>query len=281
MLGLSLVLVAGIAWLDNLTGPSIHFGVFYLVPVAISTWFGGRIQGLALALAAVLLWVVTDVSWTPDQHYSPAAHLWNTSARLAQLLLFSWLVGVVRVQIDELKRHAERDPLTGLRNRRAFLDALSVEHHRLVRFRHPFSLAYIDLDNFKAVNDRQGHAEGDRLLTTVAQVMRERTRSTDVAARLGGDEFAVLLGETSSEAAVAAVRELEAALRRGMERRNWPVTFSIGVVTFRGPARSVEETLHLADQLMYLTKRGCKDAIRHQEWDGGRLSPPRPVEKHP
>ena len=142
------------------------------------------------------------------------------------------------------------------------------------RLQHPISLAYIDLDNFKLVNDTEGHSEGDRVLRTVAGILKERSREIDSAARLGGDEFAVLLVEADAQAAIAFVTMLQERLQSGMTAEGWPVTFSIGVVTFRSPADPVDEVIRCADRLMYEVKRRSKNAIMHQQWEQGALSPP-------
>ncbi len=134
---------------------------------------------------------------------------------------------------------------------------------RAARYQHPFTLAYIDLDNFKLVNDRFGHATGDRALSTVAGFIREHSRRTDALARLGGDEFALLLPETDEDVARAAIAKLRKGLTQEMQRHGWPVTFSIGVVTCRACPGSADELIAAADRLMYSVKNGGKDDDRY------------------
>nr|MDQ3806083.1 GGDEF domain-containing protein [Acidobacteriota bacterium] len=114
------------------------------------------------------------------------------------------------------------------------------------------------------VNDHLGHSAGDRLLKSVAEIIRRDVRSIDVVARLGGDEFAVLMPETDEQAARAAVSRLRQRLALSARRHGWPVTFSIGVVTFDAPPASVDEMLRAADELMYAAKRLGKDSVRHR-----------------
>lgn len=273
VLVLSAVLIAAIAWFDSFLGPWVHTGVLYVGPVALTAWHCGRLHAVMLAIAAVFIWLATD-SWWTNQYYHPYVHLWNSFVRLFLLLLTAYFMSSFRSQFILLQNYAEHDPLTGLCNRRSFIKNLSYEYNRLARFHHPLSIAYFDLDNFKSVNDTHGHAEGDRLLCMVAEVLARRGRNTDVPARLGGDEFATLLVETNQEAAIAAIQGLSRELRHSMLREGWPVTFSIGVVTFCSPADSVDEMLHCADQLMYLVKHNHKDGILHQRWDQGALTPP-------
>ena len=126
------------------------------------------------------------------------------------------------------------------------------------------TLLYIDLDNFKQVNDAFGHETGDELLIEVAATIRTNVRSTDTVARLGGDEFALLLPETDQEAALVVTNKLREALLVSMQRREWPVTFSIGLVSFATPPESVEEMLKQADAVMYSVKLKGKNSIAAQ-----------------
>jgi diguanylate cyclase (GGDEF)-like protein len=120
------------------------------------------------------------------------------------------------------------------------------------------------VDDFKQVNDHLGHSAGDRLLRTVADTIRENVRGIDVVARLGGDEFAILMPETDGAAAGVVVRRVRRRLLDAARAGGWPVTFSIGVVTFDTPPASCDEMLQAADDLMYAAKRHGKNAIRQR-----------------
>jgi diguanylate cyclase (GGDEF)-like protein len=122
----------------------------------------------------------------------------------------------------------------------------------------------MDLDDFKAVNDAFGHAEGDRALRAVADVLRRRVRAADACARLGGDEFAVLLRGASPEAARRALEQLRRELAAEMERGGWRVGFSTGAVTVKKFDGTLGEALHIADGLMYEAKRAAKGSLRHE-----------------
>ncbi|MBS1852939.1 MAG: diguanylate cyclase [Acidobacteria bacterium] len=158
------------------------------------------------------------------------------------------------------KELSRMDSLTVLPNRRAFYEALDVERLRSRRYGRPLTLAYLDLDNFKQVNDAWGHAAGDELLVTVASTIRNTLRSTDFLARLGGDEFAVILPESDAFAAQAVLRKLQAALHAALERR--AVTVSIGAATFLNPQDSVEMMLTIADNTMYSVKKKGKNDVK-------------------
>jgi diguanylate cyclase (GGDEF)-like protein len=156
---------------------------------------------------------------------------------------------------------ARIDPLTTVPNRRAFYEALDKERVRSVRYRRPFTIAYIDLDNFKRVNDSLGHAVGDELLVHVAAGLRSNLRASDFVGRLGGDEFAALLPETDATAAKLVLCKLRLRLLEEMKAHSWQVTFSIGAATFLDPPDSLDVIVRVADETMYAIKTHGKDDI--------------------
>ena len=194
---------------------------------------------------------------------------------IGSLFLNVVLICVVVMLLVTLKRRLSdeaafvaTDELTGLMNRGSFIARLDAELARAARYGRAFTLAYVDLDNFKAVNDLEGHDTGDELLRRVADALRSSTRQTDVIGRLGGDEFAVVLPETAGGATGSMLENLRKRLIRAMAQGGWPVTFSIGAVTFEAPIDTSREALRVADAAMYSVKRSGKDGIRHVVWDG-------------
>ncbi len=139
-----------------------------------------------------------------------------------------------------------------------------MEINRARRYDRPFTVVCIDLDNFKTVNDCFGHSTGDMILRSVARTLQENIRVTDTLARLGGDEFAILLPETGRSVAETILRKVRKINLDIMRRHGWPVTLSIGVVTFARPPSTVDETLRKADQLMYAAKNSGKNSIRYE-----------------
>jgi len=156
---------------------------------------------------------------------------------------------------------ARIDPLTMVPNRRAFYEALDKERVRSLRYHRPFTIAYVDLDNFKKVNDSLGHAVGDELLVEVAMGVRSNLRDSDYVGRLGGDEFAILLPETDATAAQLVLRKLRLRLLEQMKAHSWQVTFSIGAATFLDPSDSLDVIIRMADETMYAIKAHGKDNV--------------------
>ena len=196
-----------------------------------------------------------------------------TVVQVAVLALVAWLTAWVHALLRREQARARQDQLTGLTNGRGFTEAVGGEVARLQRYRHPFSLAYLDLDDFKTINDRQGHRAGDAVLRTVAVTLRRSLRPSDVVARLGGDEFAILLPETDAAAAQAVLERVRTTLVLVSQGQDGPVTASIGLLTCRRPA-AVEEVLERADRLMYAGKRQGKNQVQQEVINGSRPSRP-------
>jgi diguanylate cyclase (GGDEF)-like protein len=166
----------------------------------------------------------------------------------------------------ELRHQASTDALTGASNRRSLMERLKIEFERVQR--HPelhCSLLAIDLDHFKQINDRHGHAAGDAVLRHVTELMRQDTRQVDVVARSGGEEFTLLLPDTGIEAALA----LAERLRKRLEATPAPwgehgivVTASIGVSAVVDVDISPDDALARADQALYKAKDAGRNLVR-------------------
>lgn len=170
----------------------------------------------------------------------------------------------LRSALERESRLSRTDPATGVANRRLFIEFAKVELESAHKFSHPLTVVYIDIDNFKMINDTCGHHTGDQVLQTVAETIKNSLRETDVVARLGGDEFAMLLPKSEYEPAQIVIRRVQKRLLESMERQKLTTTFSIGAVTFIQPPTSVEEMIKQADCLMYLVKNNGKNKIEHR-----------------
>ena len=157
------------------------------------------------------------------------------------------------------RRLALSDPLVGVANKRHLELALSHEIEQLRRHGRPFTLIYLDLDQFKPLNDQQGHAEGDKVLKALGAFLQANVRKTDLVARVGGDEFVVLMVETNAKSARQRVPELFVAAQSFFRTSSWPVTASVGAAVLAEPPESVEDALSRADNLMLMAKRQGRD----------------------
>jgi diguanylate cyclase (GGDEF)-like protein len=252
--------IAMIGWIDRLTGVYLSFSLFYLMPIAAVAWLYGRRSGNACAALATLVAGVGDLFVAGHLGF---AQYWNAGVRFGTFALVVTVLARLRASLDNEKKLARTDPLTGAANPRWFSDVAETELLRARRYGRPVSLAYVDLDNFKAVNDELGHSTGDRLLRLVAEIMAANVRPSDLVARLGGDEFAVLLPETDSDSAAVAFHRIRVLLLEALREQGWKVTASIGITEADG-SQSVDDLISSGDVLMYEAKRGGKDRIA---WD--------------
>ena len=228
-------LIAAIAWLDAVTGPKVALNVFYLLPVMLVAWATASTGYGLLAVLATFLVGPFEAYRNGYAFYSLPVALWNAGMRTAVFCIVLLLLAEVRRLVARLREQSLTDELTGVANRRAFTLVAAREIERSRRYAHQLSLAYLDIDGFKAVNDRQGHAVGDRVLIALAGAVRAAARSVDTVARLGGDEFVVLMPETDECAALPLADRLREvcsqAAGAGLER----ITCSVGVVTYERP----------------------------------------------
>jgi diguanylate cyclase (GGDEF)-like protein len=259
ILGLLLVVLMGAA--DYLSGPEFSFSIFYLFPIYLVSWYAGRQPGIAVSIACGLAWYLAD-HLNGHVYSAPLIPYWNTSVRLGFFLISTYLISELRLRLTFEADLAMTDPLTKIANRRGFYRAVEIELVRLSRISRPLTVAYVDIDHFKAINDRLGHHIGDELLRTVAGSIQSQVRKLDTAGRLGGDEFILLLPETGHEAANELLSRLKTLLTHEMRLRDWPVTFSIGAATYLDPPESIDEMLRQADRLLYAAKTDGKDTIR-------------------
>ena len=266
ILGIALLGVLAVGIPDYLIGFDISLSIFYLGPVGIAAWYGGRGLGVLIALISTVTALAADFS-AGHHVVRPGMVLWAGLLHLGFMLVFTWLLDRLRAQIAIEAHLARSDMVTGIFNRRAFMEHLRYCLQIEAREGKPITLAYIDLDDFKRINDQYGHDEGDRVLRTVASTLTQSVRRADVVARLGGDEFAVLLAGADRMNAERLIDKLRCALRQAFDRERWMVTCSIGCVTFQQPLPSADGALQAADALMYQIKRQGKNAAAFENFN--------------
>lgn len=251
------VVLLALAWGDYVTGFEISFSFFYLIPISIATWYVGIRSGYFMTISGVVMWLITNFM-AGETYSSEWIRFFNAAIRLAVFMMIAGLLNELRDALQKEHEIAHTDYLTGAFNSREFHEQLAFEIKRARRLQYPISLAYIDLDNFKRVNDAYGHSTGDIQLKRVAQIMSATIRKTDVFARLGGDEFALLLPNLDSEHAKLVFHKIEQAVLQGLAELHSPITLSAGVVTFKSTPDNVDDMLRKADALMYEAKHSGK-----------------------
>ena len=255
---LCLIAIVLILAADIRAGTDIRLHILYVFPLAILT-----LRHASMAVVFVMVAIVLVAQLMTFYHDGLTVFSFATDALVALVTnaLLVFMARQVRISQLALTEQATRDALTGLPNRRAFMGALEEEIARQQRYGNVFSLAVVDLDGFKGLNDTQGHAAGDAALRWVAEVLHANTRASDVVGRLGGDEFAVLLPQTQGDACARMLQQLCDAIAVRMTQAGFPVTASIGHLCFTLPPNGASEAMQQADDLMYQAKRSGKNRI--------------------
>jgi diguanylate cyclase (GGDEF)-like protein len=270
----AIVVVLFISRFDLSTNPEFGLALVYLVPViACGWWLGAASAGTVAAVAGVAFFVADSLSRDPT---TLQAATWNALTKLT--IFLSLGIGAARVRdardrltvanlrLEEMLAReatlARTDALTMLPNLRSFFDYVRTEVSRRQRHRRPLCVAYLDLDNFKQVNDQYGHAAGDELLTRVGAMLRESIRGGDLFARIGGDEFALVFDDPRLEHVELIARRLATRITElGKAYERAGVSASIGIAFFTRPPTDAEEILRAADAAMYEAKSAGKNGL--------------------
>ena len=266
--GIAAVGLLGIV--DYLTGNEITFSLFYLAPIVLVTWAVNQKAGILISLLSALTQLAAEIAAAQTYSY-PIVYAWNTIFRTVFYVIVTYLIAELQKARKEEQLAARTDFVSGAANARYFNELLQMEINRIRRYPHPITVVYLDVDNFKTVNDLFGHPIGDEVLRSIANELKSQLRKTDIIARLGGDEFALLLPSTRQSEAQVVASKLQTKLIETMRQKNWPVTFSMGVVTCLAPPYSAEQLISMADELMYKVKNSTKNGFRCGIWDGRKI----------
>jgi diguanylate cyclase (GGDEF)-like protein len=257
---LSFLIIFIISFFSYVNHSELVLSLFYVLPIMLLTWQLGELAGVSASLLCCLIWLFTEVS-SGRIYADPFVPYENQVIRFAVFLIIVRILNNLHMTVIREQEMARADSLTGLLNGRGFYEATRRELQRAQRFNEPISAAFIDVDNFKAVNDILGHQTGDLLLQKVATILQENIRAIDMVARLGGDEFFVFMPQTSSRNSLAAMKRIQARLAEAVGDENPPVTFSIGLVTFTRQPVDIDEIIKIADEKMYFVKQNGKNSI--------------------
>lgn len=256
-------LFIAIAYLDYQISPSISLSIFYLFPVSLFTWFVSKEAGFTICGLSAIAAFITKFSGEYTGS-SFLASFWNASVMLIVFLTVSSLLFKLRYVLKQEQEFARIDSTTGVANKQLLYELARLEVKKSHRYRHPLTVIYLDIDDFKAINKTFGHKVGDRILHTAAQSLADNLRETDIIGRIGKDEFVILLPGSGYQPARTVINRVQNQLLSTMEENQWPVTFSIGAVTFINPPASVDAMIQQADHLMYLVKNNGKNHLKHK-----------------
>jgi len=264
LIGFLVVLTIGS--LDSITSYDISISALYLLPIIMIAWFEGGVPAALLSIFSAVIWALSDlVSGHPYSHI--AVPIWNAIMVLGMFLIVAYSITALNKLIIKEREHASTDDLTGVANIRFFYEQARAEIDRSAASKKPLTLAYVDIDNLRHINDTLGHIAGDYLLHEAAQTMRSTLRSADVISRLGGSKFAILMPEIKNEDATSIIYKIQERLLDMVEHNGWPVTFSTGIVTCNGPIYTIDMLIKMAEDLMNAAKETGKNMVKSKILD--------------
>jgi len=259
-----IVFVTWVVWSTGKTdSPLLNL---YLLPIIASALILGKLatslEMLAIACCFVLL------GWDSTRLAHPLTWFGSLLAQLGPVILVAYITTMlsadIRYSLDKVKRVSDTDELTGLYNMRAFSAILQRAFQQAVRYSHALSLAMIDSDNLKAINDSFGHDAGNKLLLSVVDRIRGAVRASDVIARYGGDEFVVLLPQTGPSGALEVAERIRHAIeecRIDIGGHVARTSVSIGIVSFPADGGDLAAMMEKADRALYKAKHAGKNRV--------------------
>jgi diguanylate cyclase (GGDEF)-like protein len=257
-----LLLVLAIGGLDTITSYDISVSVFYLLPIILIAWYGGGVPAVLVSIFSAITWATSDLVTGPVYAHN-TVRIWNTTMVLGMFLLVAYSISAAKKLFIKERAHADTDDLTGVANIKFFYEQARIEISKSAIDKRPLTLAYIDIDNLRYVNDTLGHIAGDYLLHEAAQVMRTTLQPTNIISRLGGSKFAVLMPETSNENAAVIIYKVQEHLLDMAKKNRWPVTFRTDIVTCYSPSYIIDELIKVAEDSMNAAKKTGINMSKH------------------
>lgn len=239
-------------------GTFYSLDVLYCLPVIQAARIGA-IRSLRHSDTQISTWagVISAVAWSVAEaiviwpSYPLSAFAMNIFSRSITFTV----LGRVVARLWKEREYSRKDSLTELANRLELTERFEAEQMRSERSGNPYSLLFMDIDQFKKLNDSHGHFVGDAALKAIADILRANSRSIDTSARIGGDEFVLLFPETNQYICEILVKRIKLASEKKFQTEGWEISLSIGHVTVTGKERSFDEILHEADEKMYSIKK--------------------------
>ncbi len=249
---------------DYSTNFDFSISFFYLAPIIFATWYIDLTAGITLSVMSTIIWLATSAIALPSQGISMWVLVLESAIRLGLFLVGAILIAQLHRSLNRERGLARTDYLTGILNSRAFREQANIELARAKRSQRPFTIIYFELDNFKEINERFGHAQGDKVLQFIGRELSRFLRVTDIIGRMGGEEFVVLFSETDQQNAYSVVARLYSFLTAEIRKKKWPITISMGVLTCIQTTIELDKVLHEVDKMMYESKKSEENRITYR-----------------
>ncbi len=258
------IIIILIGLINYFLGSEISFSIFYISSIYLVIWNSNNIaNGFIVSFLCTIVSLIIDlISGYKYSHFF--IPYWNALIRLAFFILFLFLLYFFKKYYKKVLQLVKIDFLTNIYNIRAFYKLADLERNRAIRNKYYLTVCYIDLDNFKSVNDNFGHQAGNKLLKKIAYLIKVNLRITDIVARLGGDEFIILLPQTELDQSIGIMSKISNIVIDKIKRDKFSITMSIGIANFIKIPSSVDEMIQKADNLMYSAKMNRKNTIKSE-----------------
>jgi diguanylate cyclase (GGDEF)-like protein len=247
--------IVAIFLVDIVTPSTIQMEFFYIFPLVLISLHCERIR---LISGAVVLALLLQGIHIATDSIPMSSKIVNAIIVLLINITVVFVARIARTNFIEVEQLSSFDRLTGLRNRLSFEMITDIEIDRQKQRRSVFSLAYVDINNLKELNETGGYAAGDKAIKLVTQVIRENIRQLDTPARIGGDEFAILMPNTGAAECESSCRQLSLKIAQQMEDAGLPLSTNIGFATFENPPASISEVFDRSENAMHRARASGK-----------------------
>ncbi|MBX7152136.1 GGDEF domain-containing protein [bacterium] len=253
----TVLVVASIGIADYLTGYEISFSLFYLLPISLAIIFGNFNLGIVISVVSAIIWFSVDFL-SGHEYSNTFIPIWNALMRLGYFTLHSLLLSKMIANYEQQKSISNRDQLTGVYNWRFFSEILERELNKAKKSASSLCLCYMDMDNFKYVNDNLGHDVGNQVLIRFSSTVTGNLNGRDVFARIGGDEFVLLITNKSYDETVRLVSHLFDVSQKELKTISEKLSLSFGGAFIKDADISSKDLLKKSDEIMYKIKKGGK-----------------------
>ncbi len=241
------------------------FSTFYILPIIIGAWFIGLEYGIFLSTFCLFEYSILFIYYQVDS-FSITAYFISFTPKLVVYFFIVFILVRLKTSLKAERQLARVDSLTRIGNRKSLFERVELEMNNLRRYNKIFALVYLDIDDFKKINDSFGHVEGDRILKTFANRVNNTIRKNDALFRVGGDEFILILPQTNLEQSKIVMSKIKSSLNEPDELSKSFPTVSAGIGIFTAYIENIEDVVLYVDKLMYKVKKSGKNNFDYYEF---------------
>ncbi len=244
------LLVLTIGSLDLTAGYNkVSIAFLYLFPIIMITWYEGGIPAAIISIFSAITWSIAETA-SGSVHPHVAISIWNTVMVFGMFSIVAYSFATIKRLMIKERAYSGNDGLTHVPNAAAFYEEGQREVKRAARYKRPLTLARLEINDYNRITGTLGWSMGESMVLAVTETVMKTLRTTDIVAKLDTHEFAILMPETGNQDAEVAVYKVQDHLSDMVKQNDWPVTFSIGVVTCTAPACTIDELIAMAGDLM-------------------------------